>query len=73
MRMHVRTSRNTAISAGPITWIILILLMVALPIYAVEMLFSTWWSAAITIIVLVLLIVLRVATKRTASEQDAQR
>lgn len=55
MRFYARTGRNTGMSVGPVGAVILALLVVALPIYASEMIFSTWWSATIAGVVVVVL------------------
>ncbi len=58
MRTYFRTSRRTGVSFGWFGTLVIAVLCMAvlgLPIYVAELLFSTWWSAAITIVVLVLL------------------
>lgn len=49
MRISARTSRNTRVSASPITWIVLWLIVLSMPAYFMVML--PWWGRVVVVLV----------------------
>ena len=71
MRVYFRTSKHTGVSFGWFGTLLVVLFWMAvlgLPIYVAELLFSTWWSAVLTVLTLVVALALYGRTKGTRGD-----
>lgn len=80
MRFYARTSRNTGVSVGPVGVLVIVVLVIGLPVYVVDVIFSTWWSATIAGVVMTLLALgwesqreQRLVAARAAAERRHER